>query len=212
MSGGDPTGRRSDDGATERERSSRRPEDLRAGDSDREAVAEILRTALGEGRLELSEVDERLARVYAAKTYGELEPLVADLPGTLPWQHRPARRPADDEKPLHITAGWSSEKRTGAWRVPSRIVAEASMSDVKLDFREVTTSLPRIDLEIKGGMGSVVLVLPEGWSVDTEELRSAWGTVKNRHHAEAAPGRPTILVTGSIGMGTFKTRGPYFYE
>jgi hypothetical protein len=183
--------------------------DLKAGDADREAVAEILRTALGEGRLELTEVDERLAQVYAARTYAELEPLVADLPATLPWDRPVART---DEKPLVITAGWSSEKRTGAWRVPSRIVAEAAMSDVKLDFREVSTSLPRIDLEIKGGMGSVVLVLPEGWSVDTDELRSAWGTVKNRHQAEAAPGRPTILVTGSIGMGTFKTRAAYFYE
>jgi hypothetical protein len=180
--------------------------DLRAGDADREAVAEILRTALGEGRLELTEVDERLAQTYAARTYAELEPLVADLPATLPWQQR------SDEKPLVITAGWSSEKRTGAWRVPARIVAEAAMSDVRLDFREVTTSLPRIDLEMKGGMGSVVLVLPEGWSVDTDDLRSAWGTVKNRHQAQAAPGHPTIHVTGSTGMGTFKTRGAYFYE
>ncbi|MDD7941774.1 DUF1707 domain-containing protein [Actinomycetospora lutea] len=184
--------------------------ELTAGDADRDAVAEILRTALGEGRLELTEVDERLARVYAARTYAELEPLVADLPATLPWQRAAVR--TDDEKPLVITAGWSSEKRTGAWRVPSRIVAEAAMSDVKLDFREVSTALPRIDLEIKGGMGSVVLVLPEGWSVDTDQLRSAWGTVKNRHRAEARPGRPTILVTGSIGMGTFKTRGAHFYE
>lgn len=184
--------------------------ELRAGDADREAVAEVLRTALGEGRLELTEVDERLARVYAARTYAELEPLVADLPATLPWQ-RPVVA-ADGEKPLLITAGWSSEKRTGAWRVPARIVAEAAMSDIKLDFREVTTSLAHIDLELKGGMGSVVLVLPDDWSVDTDELRSAWGTVKNRHQAQAAPGRPTITVTGSIGMGTFKTRGAHFYE
>ncbi|MEJ2884816.1 DUF1707 SHOCT-like domain-containing protein [Actinomycetospora aeridis] len=186
--------------------------ELRAGDADREAVAEILRTALGEGRLELTEVDERLAQTYAARTYADLEPLVADLPATLPWQQQRHLASRSDEKPLVITAGWSSEKRTGAWRVPARIVAEAAMSDVKLDFREVSTSLPRIDLEIKGGMGSVVLVLPEGWSVDTDDLRSAWGTVKNRHQAQAAPGRPTIHVTGSTGMGTFKTRGALFYE
>lgn len=186
---------------------------MRAGDADREAAAAILRNALGEGRLELTEVDERLARVYAARTHAELEPLVADVPGTLPWQRQAAlARPADDEKPLVITAGWSTEKRTGAWRVPARIVAEAAMSDVKLDFREVSTPPTRIDLEIKGGLGSVVLVLPEGWSVDTDELRSAWGTVKNRHRTHATPGHPTIRVTGSTGMGTFKTRGAYFYE
>ena len=56
---------------------------MRAGDADREVVAEILRTALGEGRLDLHEVDERPTRTYAARTYAELEPIVADLPGDL---------------------------------------------------------------------------------------------------------------------------------
>ena len=187
---------------------------MRAGDADREVVAEILRTALGEGRLDLHEVDERLTRTYAARTYAELEPIVADLPGaTLPWQAAPATAPATrDERPLTVSASWSSEKRTGEWRVPARIVAEPAMSDVKLDFREATVTGTRIDLEVRGGMGSVVLVLPDGWSVDTEDLKATWGTVKNRHRAPAGPGRPTIHVTGSIGMGTFKTRGALFYE
>jgi hypothetical protein len=185
---------------------------MRAGDGDREVVAEILRTALGEGRLDLHEVDERLARTYAARTYAELEPIVADLPGaTLPWQ-TPAQLPAKDERPLTVSASWSSEKRTGEWRVPQRIVAEPAMSDVKLDFREATVVGTRIDLEVRGGMGSVVLVLPDDWSVDTDDLKATWGTVKNRHRAPAGPGRPTIHVTGTIGMGTFKTRGPLFYE
>ena len=53
--------------------------DLRASDSDREAVANQLRTASEDGRLDVDELDDRLAKVYAAKTYGELEPLTADL-------------------------------------------------------------------------------------------------------------------------------------
>ncbi|MFI5826063.1 DUF1707 domain-containing protein [Streptomyces sp. NPDC051578] len=53
---------------------------LRAADVDREAVAEQLRVAAGEGRLGLAELEERLDRTYAAKTYGELDVLVADLP------------------------------------------------------------------------------------------------------------------------------------
>jgi hypothetical protein len=182
---------------------------LRAGDADREAVAAVLREALAEGRLDLGEVDERLARVYAARTYAELDPLVADLPATLPWQRAPAPR---DERPLVLSAGWSSEKRVGAWRVPQRIVAEPSMSDVKLDFREVSSPPSRIDIEVRGGMGNVVLVLPDDWSVDTDELRSTWGTIKNRHRAAAGPGRPTIHVTGTIGVGTFRTRAAHFYE
>jgi hypothetical protein len=57
----------------------RRP-DLRVSDRDRQAAAERLRLALGEGRLDLLEYDDRLAKAYAAVTYGDLEPLFADLP------------------------------------------------------------------------------------------------------------------------------------
>ncbi|MER7007191.1 DUF1707 domain-containing protein [Dactylosporangium sp. NPDC000555] len=54
--------------------------DLRAGDADRERVAQWLRTALDEGRLNLHEYDERLRETYAAKTYADLDRLLIDLP------------------------------------------------------------------------------------------------------------------------------------
>ena len=56
-----------------------RPE-LRASDADRELVAERLRDALAEGRLDMEEFGERLDAVYQARTYGELAPLTKDLP------------------------------------------------------------------------------------------------------------------------------------
>jgi hypothetical protein len=55
---------------------------LRASDADREWVVERLGAAAAEGRLDLSEFDERVQMVYAAKTYGELNSVLADLPGT----------------------------------------------------------------------------------------------------------------------------------
>lgn len=58
--------------------------DKRAGDSDRKAVAEQLRVALEQGRLELGEYDERVQHAYNAKTYGELDELLADIPGVTP--------------------------------------------------------------------------------------------------------------------------------
>jgi hypothetical protein len=57
----------------------RRP-DLRISDRDRQAAAERLRLAMGEGRLDLVEYDDRLVRAYAAVTYADLEPLFTDLP------------------------------------------------------------------------------------------------------------------------------------
>jgi Domain of unknown function (DUF1707) len=53
---------------------------LRAGDRDRDAVGEILREHHVAGRLDAEEFQERLDRCYAAKTYTELDDLVADLP------------------------------------------------------------------------------------------------------------------------------------
>jgi hypothetical protein len=53
---------------------------LRAADADREQVAERLRRAAAEGRLLTDELEERLGAALSAKTYGELDAIVADLP------------------------------------------------------------------------------------------------------------------------------------
>jgi hypothetical protein len=53
---------------------------LRAADADRERTAERLRTSHAEGRLDLAEFQERLEYCYEAKTVGQLDELVADLP------------------------------------------------------------------------------------------------------------------------------------
>jgi hypothetical protein len=55
-------------------------QDMRVSDDERQEVAERLRTALGEGRLELDEYDQRVQSAYQAKTYRDLVPLTADLP------------------------------------------------------------------------------------------------------------------------------------
>lgn len=59
-------------------------EGMRAADADRQAVAERLRAALDEGRLDLHEYDERLQRAYAARTYADLDGLLTDLPPVTP--------------------------------------------------------------------------------------------------------------------------------
>ncbi|MFJ6184319.1 DUF1707 domain-containing protein [Streptomyces sp. NPDC092295] len=54
--------------------------DTRASDAERERVAERLREAVAEGRLDMEEFDERLEAAFKARTHGELAPLVRDLP------------------------------------------------------------------------------------------------------------------------------------
>ena len=67
---------------------------LRASDADREQFAERLRRAAGEGRIVAEELEERLEVVFSARTYGELDAVVADLPGTPVSRRERSRTPA----------------------------------------------------------------------------------------------------------------------
>ena len=57
-----------------------RAEELRVSDAERSAVQEHLRRAVGHGQLELSEFDQRVQAVWAARTRGELDRVTRDLP------------------------------------------------------------------------------------------------------------------------------------
>ena len=65
-----------------------RDPNVRAADADRERTAERLRQSHAEGRLDMTEFQERLERCYEAKTLGQLGELVRDLP----------RQPEHDEQ------------------------------------------------------------------------------------------------------------------
>jgi hypothetical protein len=52
-----------------------------ASTADRDRVIDVLKAAYGEGRLTKDEFDTRCAQVMAARRYGDLAPIIADLPG-----------------------------------------------------------------------------------------------------------------------------------
>jgi hypothetical protein len=92
-------------------------ERMRAADADREAVVERLREAVSEGRLDLDEFDQRLSRAYSAKTYGELDRVLADLPGPAP-SLRP-QPPSPTRQQRHVVRGWLAEQ----WRPWATVVS-----------------------------------------------------------------------------------------
>jgi hypothetical protein len=68
---------------------------LRAGDADRDATLAQLSEHFAAGRLTSEELDERSGRVLSARTMGELDELMSDLPrirGPMP-EHRPPPPP-----------------------------------------------------------------------------------------------------------------------
>jgi hypothetical protein len=99
---------------------------LRAADADREAVARRLGEHMSAGRLTLAEYEERLSDAWAAKTYGDLAELTADLPATPPPRTTPSTGVAAPR--AHATGGcggapwawgghraWSASSARAAW-------------------------------------------------------------------------------------------------
>jgi Domain of unknown function (DUF1707) len=66
--------------------------EMRASDSDRDAVASDLGEHFQAGRLTAEEFEERTERALAARTWGELKKLLSDLPGASPEAQAPATR------------------------------------------------------------------------------------------------------------------------
>ena len=115
---------------------------LRASDADRDHVAALLGQALSEGRLDSEEHAERLEHVYAAKTLGELRPLVADLPVTFtPPTAGGTPAPRFDSASLanvpptdSVMAVFGEQKRRGRWLVRNGLDAKAIFGSVELEI------------------------------------------------------------------------------
>ncbi len=94
---------------------------LRASHADREQVLDVLKAAFVQGRLTREELDERLARALASRTYAELDAVTADLPVALITAELPAR-PARVRAPANraVTSGLrvisvAATLAAGAW-------------------------------------------------------------------------------------------------
>jgi hypothetical protein len=66
---------------------------IRASDADRDRVTARLREHFAEGRLTQDELDERVSAALNAKTFGDLRPVMADLPEPTPAPMRAAQSP-----------------------------------------------------------------------------------------------------------------------
>ncbi|GAA1874505.1 DUF1707 domain-containing protein [Pseudonocardia ailaonensis] len=179
---------------------------LRISDADREAAAQRLHAAMGEGRITLTELEERLDAVYAAKTFAELEPPLADLPGpgvVVPLAGGVPAVPPREQ--VHLNTEMGSIKRTGDWPVPERLRLTTSMGSIHLDL-STTPTPPRIDVDVATGMGSVTIVLPAGGSADVDGVKTSWGSVSTKVPHTPTSSGPHLVVTGSAGMGSLTIR------
>jgi hypothetical protein len=173
---------------------------LRMSDSDREGVLARLSTALGEGRLTLAEFEERVDGVLRARTFGEVQPFVADLPSATPAL---AKR---DVVELRANAG--SITRKGRWIVPKRLVIHSKAGSVKLDMRHAVIEHAVVEIELDAPAGSATIVLPPGATADIDDVTATAGSAKSKVPSVPEPGSsaPHLLVRGSANAGSLLVR------
>jgi hypothetical protein len=87
-------------------------------------------------------------------------------------------------------------------------VINQGVGSVKLNCLEARPAAQLIEIKVIGGAGSIVLVLPDGWAVDADRLSKAWGSRTVMVPRDPAPGKPLLIIYGSLGMGKLKVRPP----
>jgi hypothetical protein len=185
-----------------------RPE-ARASHEDRDRVAEVLRVAAGDGRLTLEELDQRLELCLSARTFADLEPLVADLPAAALSAVAPMAQPKDV---VQFRSRGSNKRFEGVWVVPRRMELELHGATVVLDFtRAVTASGPVTELAVELHGSSVRIIAPPGYLLDADDVDLRGSTVADRRRAPAsAPASVVhrIVVTGIAKGSSVSVRDP----
>lgn len=199
--------------------------DLRASDADREQVAEVLRDALAEGRLDMAEFEERLDRTYQARTYGELAPITRDLPvaGITPpsvvslnkepvedgsWGGRIVGGEGSSTWAVAVLSGF---QRKGRWTVPRRFSCFALMGGGEIDLREADFAAGKVEINCVAIMGGVEIIVPPGVEVDVRGIGVMGGFDQRETGERGDPGAPRVVVTGfafwgGVGVERKKTR------
>jgi hypothetical protein len=114
-----------------------RDDHLRLSDTERDTAAATLAEHYAQGRLTPEEHAERLDRIWAARTRGELLPVFRDLPGAYAGRSVPGRRfPAYAAQPAAV----QRPRRSGLRALPAPVLV---LIGVLLVFT-VLTHLPLI--------------------------------------------------------------------
>lgn len=196
-----------------------RAPELRISDAERHQVAEILREAAGEGRLDLDELGERLEATYAARTYADLVPITMDLPAA-PASPRSSAvaRPASgavepaEAKPQRHLAVMGGLERKGAWTVPASMQIACLMGGADLDLREARWSARECVMTVNAFMGGASIVVGPDVDVVMEGvgIMGGYAGPTDKHvRAELREDSPVLRIKGvAIWGGVSVERKP----
>lgn len=188
-------------------------------DAEREHVGQLLQRAVGQGMLSLGEFTERMDTALAAKTRGELNIVLADLPGIrLGGEHAPRRQqtPPPRARPVFaagapdvVRGRMSSVVRRGPWRVPPTLFLNSRLSSVTLDFSDAIMSTQVVEVRVDDFCSSVTLIVPAEATVDLNALELVGASATNKVRTGPPMGPLHIVVRGRIRFGSVNAKHPF---
>ncbi|MGW6447190.1 DUF1707 SHOCT-like domain-containing protein [Lentzea sp. NPDC055074] len=189
---------------------------MRASDADRERIAQVLHQATAEGRLDIHELDERLVAVYAAKTYGELVPITADLvlsglpqtPAVPQYQPAVTNRIGGEPGSAVSVAFWSGVNRKGGWVVPRMHNAVAIMGGIEIDLTHANFAEREVTISCFAFWGGVEIRVPDDINVKVDGFGFMGAFEEQLASRRHIPGAPTVRITGLAIMGAVEVKGP----
>lgn len=174
---------------------------LRVSDADRNGTLRRLHNAVALGLIDIDEFEERSAQVSMARQPTDLEALVEDLPGPGAIATTAADR-------LELRGWLGSLRRHGEWTVPTRLALVRRVGSVHLDLTSARFAGPVVVIELDMVRGSLDIRLPEGASVSVDDVVVYGGSARDRRRDPPAEGKPHVVITGRVVLGSVSVRGP----
>ena len=175
---------------------------MRAADADRIHMAQLLTDAAAQGRLQMSEYEERLKKAYAAQTFDELDRLNSDLPGIATAVPGAAPgRPAPSTLLLAIMSGF---ERRGRWNVPKRLTSVAVFGGGVIDLRYADLTSTAVEIHSYSIFGGQTILLPPELNVDVHGIGVLGGF--DRLSEQGSPGAPVVTIRGFSLLGSVGIR------
>lgn len=174
---------------------------MRVSDADRNGTLRRLHNAVALGLIDIGEFEERSAQVSLARQPADLESLVEDLP-------RAGAIASSSADRLELRGWMGSLRRHGEWTVPTRLSLVRRVGSVDLDLTNARFAGPVVVIELDLIRGSLNLRLPEGASASLDDVTVYGGSARDRRKNPPAEGKPHVVITGRVMMGSVTIRGP----
>lgn len=169
----------------------------RVADADRDRTVTTLREHVVVGRITLDEFSERVSGALVARTRGDLEALLADLPARAYQEPDGTRRRAR----RWIVGIMSGATAKGRWRAGGHTTAIAIMGGCELDLRHAEIDGPEVVINAFAIMGGIDIVVPEGIDVELAGFAIMGGRHSRIRDVPIIDGSPRIIVRAFPIMG-----------